>query len=94
MDEIDSEFFKRADEHIGLANRQIEAGLGRGKVSASLLYSAARFNAWVAACAASDEQDLSNDKPEILEYFVEEYKKMLTENIDDYINNFNKYMKS
>nr|WP_243398002.1 DUF3144 domain-containing protein [Leptospira kmetyi] len=47
----------------------------------------------VAACEAKDEKDLLKDKEEILEYFVEEYQKMLTENIDDYINNFNKYIK-
>ncbi|MCR1795596.1 DUF3144 domain-containing protein [Leptospira sp. id769339] len=93
MSEIDPEFFKRADEHIGLANEQIKNGIGQGKVSASFLYSVSRFNAWVAACAAKDEKDLLEDKEEILKYFVEEYRKMLTENIDDYINNFNKYMK-
>jgi hypothetical protein len=28
----------------------------------------------------------------MLEYFVSEYKKMLDENLDDYIDNFNEYM--
>ena len=31
-------------------------------------------------------------KEETIEYFVTEYRKMLDENMDDYINNFRSYM--
>jgi hypothetical protein len=31
-------------------------------------------------------------REETLEYFVEQYKSMLEENLDDYINNYAKYM--
>jgi len=38
-------------------------------------------------------QDMAASKQETLEYFVNEYRKMLEENLDDYIEHFDKYMK-
>ncbi len=32
-------------------------------------------------------------KEETIEYFVQEYRKMLPENLDDYIKNFEDYMR-
>ena len=87
----DPTFFDRADSFIRLANEHC-SNVGRGKVSASLLYGAARFQAWNAACWAEDAQTMKAKRQETLEYFVEQYKSMLEENLDDYINNYAKYM--
>ncbi|MEO0869470.1 MAG: DUF3144 domain-containing protein [Cyanobacteria bacterium J06642_11] len=35
---------------------------------------------------------MAGSKQETMEYFVTEYRKMLEENLDDYIENFNQYM--
>ena len=91
MNEVDDKFFERADEHIHLSNDQL-SNVGRGKVSASMLYSVARFNAWVSACDFHTGKEMEAAKDEILEYFVKEYKKMLKENLEDYIVNFDGYM--
>ena len=89
--DTDEGFFKRADAHIHIANEQIEE-VGRGKVSASMMYATARFNSWISACKAGSGDDLLDGKEEIIEYFVEQYRKMLGENLDDYARNFDKYM--
>ncbi|WP_394751348.1 DUF3144 domain-containing protein [Spongiimicrobium salis] len=93
MKEIDDNFYNRADEHINLSNKHL-MDESRGKVSASMMYSVARFNAWVSACGWNSGEEMSLAKEETLKYFVEEYKKMLSENLDDYIENFESYMKS
>lgn len=92
MQDVDDEFYDRADAHIHLSNDQITESIGRGKVSASFMYSVARYNAWVSACGWNNSKEMSESKEETIEYFVTEYKKMLEENLDDYIDNFNKYM--
>jgi hypothetical protein len=89
--EADDQFYERADAHIHIANDQTKT-VGRGKVSASLMYATARFNSWISACKAESGDDLLAGKEEIIEYFVEEYRKMLDENLNDYIKNFDKYM--
>ncbi len=93
MQDVDDEFYDRADAHIHLANDQISEEIGRGKVSASFMYSVARFNAWVSACGWHSSKEMSEARKEAIEYFVNEYRKMLEENMDDYISNFESYMR-
>lgn len=87
----DELFFKRADAHIHLANDQLKYA-SRGKVSASLMYATARFNAWVTACEADSDDDLRSGKGESIEYFVAQYRSMLEENLNAYIENFDRYL--
>ena len=91
--ENDDQFFKRADAHIHTANEQLDE-TDRGKVSASMMYATARFNAWISACTSQTGDELLSAKSDILEYFVEQYRQMLEEHLDDYAQNFDKYMKS
>nr|WP_315463783.1 DUF3144 domain-containing protein [uncultured Rhodoferax sp.] len=88
---VDDRFYDRADSLIHLANEHC-SDIGRGKVSASFLFAASRFNAWVSACGFDSEDAMRASKEETLEYFVAQYKAMLEENLDDYIANFKKYM--
>lgn len=92
MPVVDEKFYERADAHITLSNDQITEETGRGKVSASFMYAVARFNAWVSACGFRNPEEMSRAKAETIDYFVAEYRKMLEENLDDYISNFNTYM--
>jgi len=85
----DKEFWDRADEVIHLANNQCDTA-SIGKVSSSLLYAAARFNSFIVASSAKSAEELKSDKEKAVEYFVEQYKKMLVENIDEHINNYEK----
>lgn len=89
----DKKFFERADAYITLANEQA-ADATRGEVSASMMFSTARFNAWVSASGTESGEELASVKEEALEYFATEYRKMLEENLDEYIENFDNYMKA
>ena len=91
---VDTEFYKRADEHIQLSNKQISKDIPLGKVSASMMYSTARFNSWMSAYRFNTGDEMREQKKETIEYFVEEYRKMLIENLDDYIEKFDSYMKA
>ena len=92
MAEPDDQFFDRADAHIKLANEHVTDSIGKGKSSASFLYGASRFNAWVSACTCDSAEEMEKDKESFVNYYLEQYKKNLVENLDDYISNFNKYM--
>lgn len=81
--ENDDDFYGRADAHIDLSNKQMEI-IGRGKVSASMLYATARFNVYVWACGYNSGEELIKTKQELVDYFVEQYKAMLEEHVDDY----------
>lgn len=83
------EFYDRADEIIALANAQL-VHEHRGKVSASTLYAAARFNAFVSASSYSDGDEMAKDLAEISDYFVEQYREMLNDQLEDFAANFSK----
>ena len=88
--DVDDSFWDRADRFINQANDFCDHA-PRDKVSASLLYAAARFNAFVVSATAETMEELQQDKDAALEYFVGQYRKMLEENLDDHIANFNEY---
>jgi hypothetical protein len=90
-EDSDDRFFERADAHITLSNEQAKEE-SRGKVSASMMYATARFNAWVGASNCATGEELASARDEAIEYFVEQYRTMLTENLDAYIQNFDQYM--
>lgn len=89
--DTDKDFYTRADAVIRLANDQL-AEIARGRVSASCMYASSRFSAWVSACSFESGKDMAAAKQETMEYFVKQYRAMLEENLDDYINNFSNYM--
>jgi hypothetical protein len=89
----DQAFFDRADALIDLANQQCRSD-EPGKVSASFMYAAARFGAWISASNCSSGSDLAAHREEALDYFTAQYRKMLAENLDDYIGRFAAYMRS
>ena len=90
-DDTNEKFFARADAHIHLANDQL-SDAARGKVSASLMYAASRFNAWASASDLQSQQELKNKRDEVLDYFVGQYRAMLEENIDNYIEHYEAFM--
>jgi hypothetical protein len=91
MNQIDDKFFDRVDAHIHLSNQQLSSG-SKGEVIAAMMYSVARFNAWISAAGWNNAKELEDAKEQTINYFVEEYRKKLNENLEDYIRNFDHYM--
>ena len=92
LKEVDSEFYDRADAHISLSNEQLSEQVSPGEVSASFMYTAARFNAWLSACGFASGEEMAAAREETIDYFVSEYRKMLEEHLDEYITDFDKLM--
>jgi hypothetical protein len=86
----DDGFYERADEHLRIASEHLDAAT-QGRVSASLMYACARFNVWVSASHRETPADVKRAYGETIEYFVREYRKMLVKNLDDYVDNFDKF---
>jgi len=89
---VDKAFFKRADEHIDVANKQMTPEANPGKVSASMMFATARFNSWITAANSGNVITMLDNKDDAIEYFVKEYRAMLEQNMDEYCENFDKYM--
>jgi len=87
----DNEFWEITDEFIKLANEKCDKHKN-GKVSSSILFSAARFNAFMYASTAKNLEDFSKDKELAIEYLSEQYKKILIENLSDYEKNYKDYL--
>ena len=84
MSEKTSEFIQRADEHIAIANQQLQRGLTLGEVSASFMYGSARFSTYMTCTSFDSAEDMLAEKNEIIDYFVNEYKLAL----EEHLNNF------
>jgi hypothetical protein len=88
--DVDAGFWSRADAHINLANQHCDT-VEAGKASASLLYAASRFSAFIVASNASSTESMAKLRTEALDYFTEQFRSMLEENLDDHIKNFAQY---
>lgn len=84
MSEKTQEFIQRADEHIAIANQQLERGLTLGEVSASFIYGSARFSTYMTCTSFDSAEDMLSEKDKIIDYFVKEYKLAL----EEHLNNF------
>lgn len=77
-------FFRHADAHIDLSNRQLGES-DRGTVSGSLMFASARFNAWLLASSASTLDEARAARETSLDYLARQYREMLADNLDDYL---------
>ncbi|MFV1982905.1 MAG: DUF3144 domain-containing protein [Thiohalomonadales bacterium] len=87
----DDEFYEMADAFIALANKQSKEVI-QGKVSATFLYAAARFNTFLVASNSESKLEFESGIKSSIEYFMAEYKKMLEEHFEDYNVNYETYI--
>ena len=75
-DDLPPEFYDCVDRIIGVANELVpEHGVSR--VSAIMMFAAARFNAH---CARALDPDADENRDRIVEYFTDQYAKMFRDN--------------
>ena len=91
-DNIDKDFYTRANAFIALANTHCDGTIGISKVSGSFMFALSRFNAWVRATDFDSGAELKEAKQETIDELVGQYRAMLEENLDDHINNFDRLM--
>ena len=83
----DKQFWDLADAYIALANTQLNEAKP-SRVSAAALFAASRFNAFVIAAAAENKAQLMAEKEAAIAYFMDQYEKMLRENIDEHMTRY------
>lgn len=86
----DAQFWDVVDTLIEAANAQCDQA-SRTKVSAAMLFAAARFNTFVVAAAAGNGDDLVARREEIVAYLTGQYTAMLRDNLAEYAANFARY---
>lgn len=89
----DPKFWERANAIINLANDQCQS-TNPNEVSASTLYAAARFNAFIVAQATGSADNMKLERERALEYFTEQFRNMMAVNLDDFAANFESFMRS
>lgn len=85
------QFWERANALINLANDQCGTA-HPNEVSASTLYASARFNAFIVANTTGNAAAMAAEKDRALEYFTDQFRKMMAANLDDFIQHFDNYM--
>ncbi len=80
----DKQFWELTDSFIQLANTHLNE-TKPSRVSASALFAASRFNAFVITAATESKEQLIAEKEAAIAYFMDQYEKMLRENIDEHL---------
>lgn len=88
----EAEYWKRVDAFIDVANKQCNPA-DPNEVGASLLYASARFNAFIVAKTVGTAANMTLEKERALEYFTDQFRKMMLSNLEDFTVNFDKHMK-
>ncbi|MEM7784317.1 MAG: DUF3144 domain-containing protein, partial [Planctomycetota bacterium] len=83
----DNSFWDRADAIINLANDQ-SADESISRVANSLLYAAARFNAFDYWTFHENAAEFTESRQEAVDDCMERFRKMLEENFDDHLERF------
>ena len=84
MTDTDEEkaYWDISDAFIDLANKKGESN-NIDLVNDAMMFSTARYNAFLCTNIA---KDISKEKQELIHEYVEHYRKMLSDNIDEMIN--------
>ena len=72
-----------ADTFIDVANKHIEQH-DKNVVNTGFMYAAARFSAFIAASSANNVEQFQGQQEEAVEFFTNEFRKMLASNLKGY----------
>ncbi|MCK5497601.1 MAG: DUF3144 domain-containing protein [Gammaproteobacteria bacterium] len=89
-DEVDVIYRQMIDSFIDRANELAEENSPEN-VGMAMLFAASRFNAFVVSQHAENLKDYEKDVAKAQQFFVSQYKEMLTGNLDDYKKVYQKY---
>jgi hypothetical protein len=87
----DRQFWQMVDAMLDTANAQCDQA-ERTKVAGAVLFAAARFNVFVAAAGAPSADELTARRDAIAAYLTDQFGRMLRDNLDEYAQNFDRYL--
>jgi len=88
--ETDKKFIKMADDFINQANSLCSDETDHRLVHASLLYASARFSAFLTSAMSETRESYDESTDKAIEFYLEEYEKMLKEHFKQYRISFDK----
>ncbi len=83
QEQTNKNFYKMADSFIDLANQHCD-NTENAEVGSALLYASSRFSAFVVASFAQNKDHYEGEIDNAVEYFGQEFKRMLSENLEQY----------
>lgn len=86
-------FWNLVDGFIEQANNACEDA-DPGVVSAALLNAAARFNAFVVAASSLDRKEFTEEIESSRNYLTSRYRELISENLEDYRENYKVYVRA
>ena len=78
---------------IEQANSATDKGLDPGSAHQALMYAAARYGAFVVAASSESRNDFKEDEQDARKFYMDQFRRLLLENFDDYRDNFKNYLK-
>jgi len=91
-DEVDVIYRQMIDSFIDRANELADQN-SQENVGMALLFAASRFNAYVVSQHAENLEGYKIDMEKAQQFFANQYREMLTENLEDYKKIYQKYYK-
>jgi predicted solute-binding protein len=88
--EADKKFINMADDFINQANNFCSDETDHRLVHASLLYASARFSAFLTSAMSETREMYDESTDKAIEFYMEEYEKMLKEHFKQYRISFDK----
>lgn len=88
--ETDKKFISMADDFIHQANNFCSDETDHRLVHASLLYASARFSAFLTSAMSETREKYDESTDKAIEFYLEEYEKMLKEHFKQYRTSFDK----
>jgi isopenicillin N synthase-like dioxygenase len=83
QDPSNLEFRQLADSFIDVANKHSDK-VDSAQVGSSMVYACARFSSFVVASHSKDLNHFESEIDNAVEFFSREFKRMLTENMEEY----------
>lgn len=77
---------------IDEANESTEKGLDPGSAHQAIMYAAARYGAFVVAASSESRDDFKQDEQDARKFYMDQFRRLLLENFDDYRDNFKNYL--
>ncbi|WP_317931518.1 DUF3144 domain-containing protein [Halioxenophilus sp. WMMB6] len=88
----ESQIWDLIDQLIETANNASDQGLDAGAVHQAMMYACARYGAFIVASASETVEDFVQDRDDAKRFYLDQFRRLLLENFDEYQENFGNYL--
>ncbi|GLS27557.1 DUF3144 domain-containing protein [Marinibactrum halimedae] len=87
----DEKIFDLADRLIEVVNEATDT-LSAGEAHQALMYASARFGAFIVAGSSQSRNDFKEDQLAARNFYMDQFRRLLTANFDEYLENYKEYV--